>query len=126
MAMQKHPHEGLIVGLREQNRAILDESPQAFFIYLDDYHKFCNRKFADMLGYESPEDWAKMTTPVADSTEDTRNKLISAVMSAIEDKAASSVRIAWRTKDDRVVDTTCVSVPGMFNGQAYAMLFFEV
>ncbi len=123
--MQKHPDQELIESLSKQLRTILDESAQAMVIYLDDSHKVCNQKFADMLGYRSPEDWAIMPTPVTDSTEDTRDALITAVMYALQKKASSAVRVAWKTKYDGEVNTTCVSVPGAFQGQTYAMLFFE-
>lgn len=126
MAMQEQPHEQIVAGLTEQYQPILDGSPQAVFIYLDDYHKVCNRSFSNLLGYDSPEDWAAMKTPVTDSTDDTKDNLISGVMGAIHEKVASSFRVSWNARDGNRVDTTCVSVPGAYRGQIYAMLFFEV
>jgi PAS domain-containing protein len=115
----------MIAGLREQFGAILDESPQAMFIYLDDYHKVCNRRFADMLGYSSPDEWARMPNPVSDTTTDTRDDLKTAVMAAIQDKAASTFPVSWKTKYGRTISTKCVAAPGMYHGQPYVMLFFE-
>jgi hypothetical protein len=33
-------------------KQVLDKSGQAIYLYLDDSHKVCNKKFADMLGYK--------------------------------------------------------------------------
>ena len=55
----KH-HEDLVNGFYEQMKKILDNSEQPIFIYLDDNHKICNRKFAAFLGYKSPQEWAKI------------------------------------------------------------------
>jgi PAS domain-containing protein len=124
MAMHEHPHEALVMGLRDQFSQILRESPQAIFIYLDDNHKVCNQRFAAMLGYRSPEEWADMKTPVTDTTEDTRENLIGAVMGALQEMIASSVRVSWRTIGGGMVTTDCITVPGFIGGQPYAMHFF--
>jgi PAS domain-containing protein len=112
--------------LRGQFQQILRESPQAIFIYLDDNHKVCNQRFATMLGYGSPEDWAEMKTPVTDTTEDTRENLISAVMGALQDKTASSVQVSWKRRGGGVVDTNCITVPGFIGNMPYAIHFFSV
>jgi hypothetical protein len=51
-------HEEIVNGLYEQMKPILDKSEQPIFIYLDDNHKACNQKFASMLGFKSPQEWA--------------------------------------------------------------------
>ncbi len=114
------------MGLRDQFQQIMSESPQAIFVYLDDYHKVCNERFADMLGYRSPEEWAAMKTPVTDTTADTRDNMISSVMGALESKIASSVRVSWKRKTGEVINTICITVPGFVGGQPYAMHFFSV
>ena len=53
---QKH-HEELVNGVYSQLKQILDSSEQAIYLYLDDTHKVCNKKFATLLGYASPEDY---------------------------------------------------------------------
>ena len=59
MDEQKH-HEELVAGISKQMKGILDASEQAVYIYLDNIHKVCNSKFATLLGYRSPEEWAKV------------------------------------------------------------------
>jgi hypothetical protein len=46
-------------GLYKQMKPVLDGSEQLMFLYLDDNHKACNDKLASMLGYKSPQEWAK-------------------------------------------------------------------
>ena len=60
---QHQHHEQLINGLAEQLKPILEESKQGVYIYLDDVHKICNEKFAQLLGYNSPDEWAKVEKP---------------------------------------------------------------
>lgn len=52
---QKH-HEELANGFYNQLKQIFDSSEQAIYLYLDDNHKVCNKKFASLLGYNSPEE----------------------------------------------------------------------
>jgi hypothetical protein len=59
MEQHKH-HEQLISGIAQQQKAILQDSNQAIYIYLDDVHKICNRKFSSMLGLKSPDEFAKV------------------------------------------------------------------
>ena len=60
MTKEDQHHEELIKGISNQMGTILSSSEQAIYIYLDDIHKVCNKKFASLLGYSSPEEWAKV------------------------------------------------------------------
>ncbi len=48
---QQH-HAKLVKGIAEQMNILLKESQQPLFIYLDDTHKVCNKKYANLLGYK--------------------------------------------------------------------------
>ena len=63
MNEQRH-HEELVKGITEQMKPVLEKSEQAIYIYLDDNHKVCNKKFADLLGYKSPKEWADADAPL--------------------------------------------------------------
>lgn len=43
-------HKELVKGLSDQLKQVLERSEQAVYIYLDDTHKNCNKRFADLLG----------------------------------------------------------------------------
>ena len=63
MSEQKH-HEELVEGFHNQLKEIFNSSKQAVYLYLDDNHKVCNKKFAEMLGFSSPAEWAKVENPL--------------------------------------------------------------
>ena len=67
MKEQQH-HEELVKGITEQMKLSLEKSEQAIYIYLDDTHKICNKKFADLVGYKSVKQWVKTEAPLADFT----------------------------------------------------------
>jgi PAS domain-containing protein len=56
-------HEELIAGVSDQLALVLDGSGQGVYICLDDAHKACNARFAAMLGYRSPAEWAAEPGP---------------------------------------------------------------
>ena len=49
-------HEHLIAEIKELFEPLLTNSKQAIYISLDDEHKICNSKFADLLGYKSTQE----------------------------------------------------------------------
>jgi tryptophanyl-tRNA synthetase len=83
MAEQEH-HAELIKGIAEQMKILLKESKEAIYIYFDDAHKVCNKKFADLLGYKSPKAWADAEVPLSDVLEEDQQKVINAYMNASE------------------------------------------
>src|SRR5271157_2519674 len=89
MDEQQH-HKDLIKGISEQMKPVLEKSGQALYIYLDDNHKVCNKKFADMLGYKSPKEWAKIEAPLSDIIEEDQDKVIKAYINASEKIIADS------------------------------------
>ena len=60
MDEDRHHHEELIKGISKQLEGFLESSQQAVYFYLDDVHKVCDRIFASLLGYPSPEAWVKV------------------------------------------------------------------
>ena len=62
MDEQQH-HVDLIEGIAQQMKEVLDKSGQAIYLYLDDTHKVCNKKFADIVGYKSPKNGRQRRPP---------------------------------------------------------------
>ena len=126
--MEQHMHQKeLISGFVKQNMEIFDNSEQAVYVYLDDINKACNRKFAIMLGYKSPEEWAKVEEPFPQVFvgEDSRHALVNAYQMAMENKAGSSFDVTWKTKSGRSLDTNMILVPICFNGHIFALHFIS-
>src|SRR3989344_6899464 len=87
-------YEHLVKEIAEQFEPVLSKSPQGIYIYLDDEHKICNKKFADMLGYKSIEEWVSNETPVGDVLEEDQEKVIKAYGEACEHFKASKLSVS--------------------------------
>ena len=116
-------HAGLIRGISEQQKMILDSSGQGIYIYLDDNHMVFNQKFASLLGYSSPQELEKfkgsfMPALVADKSQ---SVLVDAYQRAMDKLEASSVEIFWKKKMGGEVKTTVLLTPLMYDGHLFAI-----
>ena len=53
-----HDHGDMFAELVEHMMPVLEESPQAVYLWLDDEHMWCNEHMAKLFGYASTEEWA--------------------------------------------------------------------
>ena len=124
MINQPLHHEELIAGISKQMKSILDSSQQAVYIYLDDIHKVCNGKYASLLGYRSPEEWAKdenlLEATVERSSQET---LVNAYNQAMEKFIPSNIKVTWKKKSGGTVVTSVVLVPIAYNDHIFALHF---
>ena len=125
MDEQEH-HEDLIKGITEQMKPVLEKSGQAIYLYLDDNHKVCNKKFANMLGYQSPKEWADAEAPLSDIIEADQDNVIKAYMNASEKMVASSIEVrANNIKTDEIVKMRMIVVPIGYGGHIFTAHFFN-
>src|SRR4026207_800041 len=54
--MQTVAHEVATKELAEHLRPLFDTSPDGVYVWLDEEHWVCNQRFADLLGYDSPDE----------------------------------------------------------------------
>jgi hypothetical protein len=121
---EQHHHEELIKGVSQEQKLILDKSPQAIYIYLDDSHKVCNKKFADLLGYASAAEWAKTDAPLSDVVEKDQQLVIDAYGEASEKLVASKLEVSFKNvKNGKIIKTAVVMVPIAFSGHVFVMHF---
>jgi hypothetical protein len=124
MTNEQLHHEELIAGISKQMKSILDSSQQSVYIYLDDIHKVCNGKFASLLGYRSPEEWAKdenlLEATVEQSSQET---LVNAYNQAMEKFIASNIIVTWKKKSGGTVVTSVVLVPIAYDDHIFALHF---
>ncbi len=119
-------HEKLVNGLSDQLNQILEKSDQAVYIYLDDEHKNCNKKFADLLGYNSIKEWVEIYAPLADVVEGDQGKVITAYEYTMEKLIASSVDVSMRNvKTGKLVKTKMILVPIVFKGHLFSLQFIN-
>ena len=74
-------HEHLMKEIEAMLKPVLDNSPQAIYVYLDDMHKICNKKFASLLGYKSVQEWVDFQYPISDVDE--KRSYIESIVDAI-------------------------------------------
>lgn len=118
-------HEHLIKELTEQLEPIFSNSPQAIYLYLDDEHKICNQKFADLLGYKSIAEWVAYETPVEDVDEADRDKVIEAYGKASEDFEASAFEVALTTKSGEKKIVSLIMTPITYKDEVFVLHFIS-
>jgi len=125
MEQQQH-HEELVKGISEQLKPVLVNSAQAIYVYLDDAHKVCNKKFADLLGYRTAKEWAKIDAPLADVVEEDQQDVITAYENAMEKMAASDIEVRMKNiKTSKVIKTRMIMVPIAYDGHLFSMQFLS-
>jgi hypothetical protein len=125
MDEQTH-HEELIKGISEQMKPVLEKSEQAIYIYLDDNHKVCNKKFADLLGYTSPKEWADAEAPLSDVAEEDQQGVIDAYMNASEKMVASAVELRFKNiRTGKIVKTRMIIAPIGHASHVFTAHFFS-
>lgn len=125
MDEQQH-HEELIKGITEQLKPILGKSEQAIYVYLDDTHKACNKKLADLLGYKSAKEWADTEAPLADVVEEDQQAVITAYENAMEQMVASALEVRVKNvKTGKAIKTKMILVPIAHNGHLFALHFIS-
>lgn len=122
---EHHHHDELMQKVAEEYRDILENSEQGIYIYLDDTSKVCNKKFATLLGYDSPEQWAKLDESFPDAfvTPVSQETLVSAFQDTMEKAVASTNKITWKKKDGSTVDSTVILAPISHEGHVFALHF---
>lgn len=116
-------HEHLIKELAEQFEPIFSNSPQGIYLYLDDTHKICNQKFADMLGYKSIEDWVANEAPVGDVVEEDQKKVIDAYTDAADTYKAREVKVAILRQDGKRINVLVHMTPFTYRGETFVLHF---
>ncbi len=118
-------HEQLIQSLTDEYRELFARSRQGVYVYLDDVHKVCNEKFAALLGYPSPKEWAavKANFPDAFVADDSQGVLVTAYRKAIEDCIGSNIRVNWKKKSGGTVEASVILVPIVHHGHLLALHF---
>jgi hypothetical protein len=124
--MDEHMHsKELIEGIAKQFAVIISESEQSVYLFLEDSLKVCNKNFSDLLGYDSPEEWAGVQTsfPQAFVAEASQEDLVVSYQEAMSKKIGTQAQITWKRKDGKMVKTEVILVPVAFDGHLFALHF---
>jgi len=120
-------HEEIIKHAREQLADIFEESDQGVYVYLDDVNKVCNKRFASLLGYASPKEWAAVKEEFTEAfvSPKDRRTLVSAYQDAMNKLTGSTVSVKWKKKGGGEVPTTTILVPIVVGGHRMALHFIS-
>jgi len=120
-------HDELIRDLEREYREILDTSNQGIYLFLDDAHKLCNARFASLLDYEAPDEWARVQRPFPEAfvAEQSHDALIGAYQNAMEQGTGSKFPVVWKRRSGGTVNTSVILVPISHGGHALALHFVE-
>jgi PAS domain S-box-containing protein len=120
-------HEELVRGLLNQMKVIFESSEQPMYLYLDDNHWECNKRFSDLLGYNSPEELVSQQLPLLDAlvSEKSQDSLVTAYGNAMEKKVGSTIEVTWKKNNGRTVDTNVILVPIAYEGHLFALHFLS-
>lgn len=122
--MEEQHHKELIKGISEQLKPVMGKSAQAIYVYLDDTHKACNKKLADLLGYKSAKEWADTDAPLADVVEEDQPAVITAYENATEKMLASAIEVRLKNiKTGKSIKTRMIMVPMAHAGHIFALHF---
>jgi len=122
---QKH-HEELVNGFYNQLKEIFDSSEQGVYLYLDDTHKVCNKKFAQMQGFKSPEEWAKVENPLEVGVEkSSQATVVSAYTNAMENLIASKIEVKLKKQTGGTFNASVIMVPVAYQGHLFALHFIS-
>ena len=122
--MADNPHqEHLVKELTDQLEPVFSRSPQAVYLYLDDEHKICNKKFADLLGYLSPQEWVDNPNPVSDVIAKDRDKVIDAYVKASDQLKASTLVVSMTTKKGQKIAVKVIMTPVTYRGEVFVLHF---
>jgi PAS domain-containing protein len=99
------------------------ETPQSMYIYLDEENKWCNARFAKLLGYASPEEWAAVQDSFTSAYVEPKSQstLVSTYQTAMERGTAAQVEVTWRRKDGALVPSHVILVPIERDGHRMAL-----
>ncbi len=113
---------GTLMAVADQLSPIFEGSSQGIYIFLDETHKVCNQRFAEMLGYDSPADWDR-PEPFAQQYVDpgSRQTLVSAYQHAMAHQVGAAIDITWIKRDGGTVPTSVIIVPIAHAGELMAL-----
>ena len=118
-------HLHLIKELAEELKPVLSKSPQAIYLYLDDEHKTCNKKFADLLGYKSVKAWVDNQYPISDVDEKDQEKGIEAYMNASRKFKASTFSGTLVKKNGKKIKAEIIMAPISYKGEVFVPHFIS-
>lgn len=123
----EHDHGDIFETALARVKSIFDQSGQAMFLYLDNENMGGNGRFAKMLGYQTPDEWAKAVhtehTEFMDPT--TFGASVAQVGAAMGRAEAIQLDVAWLDRSGKRVPSKAIVVPFDVEGHRFALNFIS-
>lgn len=121
-------HKEILEKIRAQFEALLENSSQAMYIYLDESNKICNEKFAKMLGYSSSKDWEDAIGSFTELfvEDESQDILVGAYQKSMEELAGSKISVSWKKISGGFVESEVIIVPIIFEDHSFAVHYISV
>ena len=125
--MARDHHDDVLEAANRRLKPLYDGSQQAMYIFLDDRVKSCNARFAKLLGYRDPAEWAAVVEdiPRAFVADESVETVIRTFQATLGNGTAAEVPVTWRKKDGQTVRTKTVFVPFDQDGHRFALHFVQ-
>lgn len=105
-------------------RPVLEGSPQGIYVFLDETHKVCNQRFAEMLGYDSPNDWDRPTSFTEQYVDPaSQHTLVTTYQEGMQHQVGATIDVDWKRRDGGTVSTSVILVPISYAGELMALHF---
>lgn len=121
-------HEELVRGFKQQMQQVLDYSKQPVLIYLDDTHKTCNEKFAQLLGFHSVQEFEDSDVNFVETyiDESSQDDVVENYHGPFKkDLRATVLDITIKNLHGTCFPVRLVHVPVMYQGHLFAVSFVE-
>lgn len=119
-----HSHDDLFDDVMDRLHDLFEDSEQGMYVFLDDELKACNARFAKMLGYSDPDEWAALgDVPRSFVADDSIETVIRTFQATLEKGMATEVAVTWRSKAGKPVKTRTIFVPFDHDGHRAALHF---
>jgi PAS domain S-box-containing protein len=123
--MQTVAHEVATKELAEHLRPLFESSPDGVYVWLDEEHWICNQRFAELLGYDSPDELND--TPYLLQRwvhEDDQNVFSWSYWNRVQTHSfPTTIRFRGKRKDGSVVLVETDMIPLTFGGHTFAYHF---
>lgn len=124
MAHDVH-HEHLLKEVLEMLKPLFNKSSQGIVLYLDDHHKTCNKKYAELLGYKSVGEFEKNEYPVDDIDPKDQEKAIKAFMKVSEKLEATTAGGTMKKQNGGKFKAQVIMIPLPYKNETFVLEFFS-
>jgi PAS domain-containing protein len=120
-----HDHGDLLDELTAHFEPVLDECPEAVYLFVDNENMVCNDKMAKLFGYDSPDEWAMVDDFLGTFVDPKDQEMFGKNYAKQVGHMAGPLRFKFKAvkKDGSTFNAETDMVPIAFGGHAVAYHF---